>query len=53
MKEVAKVTVISEYKHDLTDVSDDTLQILKAMGVCLTGLNGCLMTESIIYGKPE
>jgi hypothetical protein len=49
-----EVTVIeAEYKHDITDVSEDTLQILKAMGVCLTGFNECLMAESIIYGKPE
>lgn len=49
-----EVTVMeAEYKHDLSDVPKDTLHILKAMGVCLSGLNECLMSEAIIYGNPE
>lgn len=47
-----EVTVIeAEYKHDLSDVPKDILQMLKAMGVCMAGLNNWLMTEEIIYGK--
>lgn len=47
-----EVTVIeAEYKHDLSDVPKDILQMLKAMGVCMAGLNNRLMSEEIIYGK--
>ena len=47
-----EVTVIeAEYKHDLSDVPKDILQMLKAMGVCMTSLNNRLMSEEIIYGK--
>ena len=49
-----EVTVMeAEYKHDLSDVPKDTLQILKAMGVCLSGLNECLMSEAVIYGNQD
>lgn len=49
-----EVTVTeAEYKHDLTDVPKDILQILKTMGVCLTGLNECLMSGKIIYGNQK
>lgn len=49
-----EVTVMeAEYKHDLTDVPKDILQVLKAMGVCLSGLNDCLMSEKIIYGNQK
>lgn len=49
-----EVTVMeAEYKHDLSNVPKDTLHILKAMGVCLSGLNECLVSEAIIYGNPE
>lgn len=47
------IVMEAEYKHDLSDVSKDTLQVLKAMGICLSGLNECLMAERIIYGKQE
>ncbi len=47
-----EVTVIeAEYKHDLSDIPKDILQMLKAMGVCMAGLNNRLMSEEIIYGK--
>ena len=47
-----EVTVMeAEYKHDLTDVSEDMLRLLKDIGVCLSCLNECLMSERIIYGK--
>lgn len=47
-----EVTVVeAEYKHDLSDVPKDILQVLKAMGVCMAGLNKRLMSEEIIYGK--
>lgn len=47
-----EVTVVeAEYKHDLSDVPKDILQMLKAMGVCMAGLNKRLMSEEIIYGK--
>jgi len=47
-----EVTVVkAEYKHDLSDVPKDILQILKEMGVCMAGLNSRLMSEEIIYGK--
>ncbi|MGB4660136.1 MAG: hypothetical protein WBI07_13225 [Mobilitalea sp.] len=47
-----EVTVmVAEYKHDLSDVPKDAIQVLKDMGVCLAGLNECLMSEKIIYGK--
>jgi hypothetical protein len=49
-----EVTVMeAEYKHDLTDVSVDMLRLLKDIGVCLSCLNECLMTERIIYGKQQ
>ena len=41
----------AEYKHDLTDVPEDMLRLLKDIGVCLSCLNECLMSERIIYGK--
>lgn len=47
-----EVTVMeAEYKHDLTDVPEDMLRLLKDIGVCLSCLNECLVTERIIYGK--
>lgn len=47
-----EVTVVeAEYKHDLSDVPKDILQILKEMGVCMAGLNNRLMSDEIIYGK--
>ncbi|MHB8063112.1 MAG: hypothetical protein ACYDG2_10845 [Ruminiclostridium sp.] len=47
-----EVTVIeAEYKHDLSDVTKDILQILIEMGVCMAGLNNRLMSDEIIYGK--
>lgn len=47
-----EVTVVeAEYKHDLSDVPKDILQVLKALGVCMAGLNKRLMSEEIIYGK--
>ena len=47
-----EVTVIeADYKHDLTDVPEDMLRLLKDIGVCLSCLNECLMSERIIYGK--
>lgn len=49
-----EVTVVeAEYKHDLSDVPKDILQILKEMGVCMAGLNNRLMSEEIIYGNKE
>lgn len=52
--ESGEVTVMeAEYKHDLSDVSVETLEILSAMGVCFRGLNECLMNESIIYGSQK
>lgn len=51
-EESGEVTVMeSEYKHDLSDVSAETLNTLKNMDVSLLGLNECLMSEKIIYGK--
>ena len=41
----------AEYKHDLSDVPKEVLQILKSQGVSLKKLNESLMTEEIIYGK--
>lgn len=47
-----EVTVMeAEYKHDLSDVPQDILEILKDMGICMSGLNECLMSEKIIYGE--
>lgn len=47
-----EVTVMeAEYKHDLTDVPEDKLRLLKDIGVCLSCLNECLMSERIVYGK--
>lgn len=47
-----EVTVMeADYKHDLTDVPEDMLRLLKDIGVCLSCLNECLMSERIIYGK--
>ncbi len=49
-----EVTVMeAEYKHDLTDVPEDMLRLLKDIGVCLSCLNECLMSERIIYGKQK
>jgi hypothetical protein len=49
-----EVTVMeAEYKHDLSDIPKDALQVLKDIGVCMSGLNECLMSEKIIYGKQE
>lgn len=49
-----EVTVMeAEYKHDLTDVPEDMLRLLKDIGVCLTCLNECLMSERIVYGKQK
>ena len=49
-----EVTVMeAEYKYDLTDVSGDMLRLLKDIGVCLSCLNECLMSERIIYGKQK
>lgn len=51
-EESGEVTVVeAEYKHDLSDVPKDILQVLKALGVCMAGLNKRLMSEEIIYGK--
>jgi len=53
-EESGEVTVMeAEYKHDLSDVPKDSLQVLKDIGVSLSGLNKCLMSEKIIYGKQE
>lgn len=53
-EESGEVTVMeAEYKHDLTDVPEDMLRLLKDIGVCLSCLNGCLMSERIIYGKQK
>lgn len=41
----------AEYKHDLSDVPKDVLQILKSQGVSLKKLNESLMAEEIIYGE--
>ena len=50
--ESGEVTVMeAKYKHDLSDISKGTLQVLKEMGACMPGLNECLMSEKIIYGK--
>ena len=47
-----EVTVMeAEYKHDLTDVPEDMLRLLKDIGVCLSCLNECLMSERIVYGN--
>lgn len=47
-----EVTVMeAEYKHDLSDVPQNILEILKEMGICMSGINECLMTEKIIYGE--
>ena len=47
-----EVTVMeADYKHDLTGVPEDMLRLLKDIGVCLSCLNECLMSERIIYGK--
>lgn len=47
-----EVTVVeAEYKHDLSDIPENILQVLKARGVCMAGLNKQLMLEEIIYGK--
>ena len=47
-----EVTVMeADYKHDLTDVPEDMLRLLKDIGVCLSCLNECLISERIIYGK--
>ena len=47
-----EVTVMeADYKHDLTVVPEDMLRLLKDIGVCLSCLNECLMSERIIYGK--
>ena len=43
----------AEYKHDLSDVPEDMLKLLKDIGVCLSCLNECLMSERIIYGKQK
>ena len=49
-----EVTVIeAEYKHDISDVPEDMLRLLKDIGVCLSCLNECLMSERIIYGKQK
>ncbi len=49
-----EVTVMeAEYEHDLSDIPKDALQVLKDIGVCMSGLNECLMSEKIIYGKQE
>lgn len=46
-----EVTVMeAEYNHDLSDVSKETIEVLKAMGICLSGLNESLMADEIIYG---
>lgn len=41
----------AEYKHDLSDVPENVLNIIKSMGICLSELNKCLMSEEIIYGR--
>ena len=41
----------AEYKHDLSDVPENVLNTIKSMGICLSELNECLMSEEIIYGK--
>jgi hypothetical protein len=47
-----EVTVVeAEYKHDLTDVPKDMIGLLKDIGVCLSCLNDCLVSERILYGK--
>ena len=47
-----EVTVMeADYKHDLTVVPEDMLRLLKDIGVCLSCLNECLISERIIYGK--
>jgi hypothetical protein len=52
--ESGEVTVMeAEYKHDLSDVYVETLEVLGAMGVCFSGLNECLMSETIIYGSQK
>jgi hypothetical protein len=52
MEGCGEVTVMeAAYKHDLSDVPKDILEILKDMGVCMSGLNECLMSEKIIYGE--
>lgn len=52
--ESGEVTVMeAEYRHDLSDVSVDTLEVLSAMGVCFSGLNEFLMNEAIIYGSQK
>ena len=49
-----EVTVIeAEYKHDISDVPEDMLMLLKDIGVCTSCLNECLMSERIIYGKQK
>lgn len=47
-----EVTVVeAEYKHDLSDVTENTIQLFKEIGICMSGLNDCLMTEKIVYGN--
>lgn len=41
----------AEYQHDLSDVPENILNILKSMGTCMSELNDCIMSEKIIYGK--
>ncbi len=49
-----EVTVIeAEYKHDISDVPEDMLMLLKDIGVRTSCLNECLMSERIIYGKQK
>ena len=52
--ESGEVTVMeAEYKHDLSDVPTDILEVLRAMGVCLSGLNECLMSEKVVYNNQD
>ena len=47
-----EITVMEAgYKYDLSDVPKESIQVLKDIGVSLPGLNECLMSERIIYGK--
>ena len=40
----------SEYRHDLSDVSQRSLIWLKNAGLCLDQLNDYLMEETVLYG---
>ncbi len=39
----------TDYEHDITDIDEDTLEVLADMGICLGELNESIMSKEIIY----